>query len=339
MPEILSILRYRIVKRLMGLKLSQGQAEAIGRCLGTIAWAVDPLHRRVADTQLKAALGINSPGSLRLMRMQGELILDTLRFINQDDRQALAELKVHGREHLEKARAQARAEGRGIMILTGHVGPWEIMSWLSKALDFEFCVMADQRDDKRLEDLIQRIHTAGGVKILPPRGGMLKYLIGELKAGRSIAFMPDQRGNRSSGLLSDFFGMPAPTNPAPAYIALLGDAIIVPCFALKRGHELSLNLAPALDSRAFPQDLGPEVRFRDAAQTAGVQALSDAMQGLIEDVVAQHPLQWFWVHCRWTRRANMKKLARRGLDFKTYVKQQAADIRAGGFGLPGGRPC
>jgi KDO2-lipid IV(A) lauroyltransferase len=331
-------MRYHIMDKLMRLKLTQPQAERLGRALGTIAWAVDPVHRRVADTQLKAALGMHSPGSLAVMRMQGELVMETLRLMNQTEAATLAELQIHGREHLEQAKTQAQTEGRGIMILTAHIGPWEVMSWLVKALDFNFSIMADQRDDKRLESLIQRMHTVGGATILPPKGGMLKLLIGELRSGRAIGFMPDQRGNRSNRVLCDFFGLPAPTNPAPAYIALLGDALIVPCYALKTGRQIGIHIEPAIDVRDFPQDLTPAVRYRDAWQSSGVQELSTAMQRVIENVISQNPTQWFWVHSRWTRRKNMKKLARERRDFTSYINEQAELIRSGNFGLPGGQP-
>ena len=335
MPEILSIIRYRILKYLMSRELSQPQAERLGRALGSLVWALDPVHRKVADTQLSAALGPDSPGSLAVMRMQGEFIMEALRLINQGDQKTLSEIKIYGREHLERAREQAKDQGRGIMVLTAHIGPWEVMSWIPKALDFPASVMADQRDDWRLEELIKGLHAAGGATILPPKGGMLKQLTDELKAGRSIAFMPDQRSNRSQRVLCDFFDMPAPTNPAGAFIALSGDAIIVPSYALKHGHEIALYFEPPFDSRDFPQDLSPETHYRDAWKSQGVQELSAVMQKLIEDVVRREPAQWFWVHSRWTRRSEMKKLARKGLDFKTYIQQQAAAIRTGSFGQTG----
>ncbi len=136
-------------------------------------------------------------------------------------------------------------------------------------------------------------------------------LIRELKRGNTIGMIMDQRGKRSESLFCDFFGLPAPTNPAPAFIAIKGDAVILPVYAVKQDGRYLVRFSEPRESSSF--GTGKEAIVR----------LSQFMQSWVESVVRQHPDQWFWLHCRWTRRSEMRRLIRSGEDFRAFVLSQA----------------
>jgi KDO2-lipid IV(A) lauroyltransferase len=214
---------------------------------------------------------------------------------------------IEHKEHLDTALAARK----GVMLFIGHFGNWEVLAHLSRVLGIQFCVMADQRDDPRMEELVNDLRVRSGATILPPKGKAL-MLIRELKKGNTIGFLIDQRGKRGDGLFCDFFGLPAPTNPAPAFIALKADALLLPLSCHKQDGKYVVRFFEAQEASSFGQ--GKE----------GIAALSQYMQTWVEGVVREHPDQWFWLHCRWTRRSEMKALIKSGRDFVEYVLEQAA---------------
>lgn len=197
-------------------------------------------------------------------------------------------------------------------MITGHIGNWEILSHLPRLLPVRFCVMADVRKDPRLESIIDGIRSRSGATILPPKGKAL-MLIRELRKGNTIGMIVDQRGRRRDGLFCDVFGLPAPTNPAPAFIALKGDALVLPVYALKEGRGFRIRFERAADARSFGKG------------EIAIQALSDFMQSWVSSVVRSHPDQWFWLHSRWVKRSTMRKILKHGLDFRTVVLDHARD--------------
>ena len=282
-------------------------ALAFGRGLGQLVWVFDPFHRRVVEIQMRAALGETyRPGmSRQVFRHHGDILIDAVRYAYLDDETIRRKVTVVGREHLDAA----RATGRGIMLITGHLGNWEILAHIPRLLGVEFCVMADTRRDPEHESIVDELRSRSGATILPPKGKAL-MLIRELKKGRTIGFVVDNRGDRKGGIFCPVFGLPALTNPAPAVIALKGDALIVPVSAIKEGDAYTLTFEPALDVRACKND--------------PVQEISNWMQAWVESVVRRCPVQWFWLYSRWIRRSEIRRVIKSGADFSQYVLEHNA---------------
>lgn len=292
-------------------KMPYRMAIATSRFLGALGWALDPLHRKIAKVQMHYALGdaYHPLLTLKVFMNHGDILVDTIHYAYMDKQEITDKIIIEGRENLEAALAL----NKGVMMITGHIGNWEILAHTSRLLDIEFCVMADVRNDPGLEAIINDIRARSGATILPPKGKAL-MLIKELKKGRIIGFVIDQRGKRGNKLLCDFFGLPAPTNPAPAFIALKGDAVIVPVYTIKHGDGYTIYFEKPVEARSFGEG--------DDA----IQKISDYIQLWVEKVVKNNPDQWFWLHSRWTRRSDMRRIIRSGENFKDYLLSQAKEI-------------
>lgn len=321
--EIFSIAKYKLARKGIDLLASMPYPVALGmgRFAGFLGWIFDPFHRRIAAEQMKATIpeAYHWWTPLKSFMNNGDILIDTIRVSAMSDEELKSWVRIEGQEHLD----QALATGRGIMLISGHIGNWEILVHLPRLIGFHYGVMADRRKDERLESIVQEVRATGGADVLPPKGGMVKRLVAELKAGRHIVFMVDQRGNRGNRLFCRHFGLPAPTNPAPAYIALRGDALVMPVYCIKEGDGFVLRFEPFIEARAFGDDLAPETKLRHSYRSQAVQRLSDWMQDWVEQTVRKRPDQWFWLHCRWTRRADMRRLLKAGDDFSSYVETQA----------------
>jgi Kdo2-lipid IVA lauroyltransferase/acyltransferase len=288
-------------------------ALALGRFIGFLLWAFMPLRRRIVSIQMQAALDMNDVRflAMKVFMNQGEYLVDSVKYAFMTTAELRKKIIVEGKEHLD----EALAARKGLMFVIGHIGNWEILSHAAQILNVEVCVMADMRKNERLEAVVDGIRSRSGATILPPSGKGL-MLIKELKKGRSIAFMVDQHGKRKGRLLCDIFGLPALTNPAPAFFAIKGDALVMPVYIIKEKGLYYVRFHQAVEASVFGQD-------KDA-----IQPLSDYMQSFLTSVIKSYPDQWFWVHSRWMTRAKFKKNIHSPEEFKAFVRAQAEKLRA-----------
>jgi lauroyl/myristoyl acyltransferase len=204
----------------------------IGRLLGLAFWALVPYYRNMVTLQMKHALGSGYSRVLPIKAFMnfGVIPTEIIKFSYLSVDELKKRLIVEGMENVESA----LATGRAIMCITGHISNWEILANIAIFIGSKLhIVMAIQRNPK-LEAVIKSIRDRlPDVVVLPPKGGMVSTLINTLKQGKHIGMMVDQRHQRKYGLICDLLGMPAPTTPAPAFIALKSDAIILPVYNTK----------------------------------------------------------------------------------------------------------
>lgn len=301
---------------------------AIARSVAGLVWYTDKFHRNIAETQMQAALGdLYRPGmSKEVFKFNGDIGVDTIHYAYMSPAEVRKRIAVNGRDHLEAARKISEEQGRGLLVFTSHISNWELITHLGKLSGVTARVMADQRNQKTAERVITETRSRAGAEPLPPKGGMLKQLIGELKEGRSLLILVDGRGSRGNRLVCDLFGLPAQTNPAPAYIALHGDALLLPTWLAKDGDRYSLNFGPHIDSRDSVAGDHLAAHYRDADINPPVARLSQRIQDFVSATVPQHPEQWFWLNSRYTRRSNLRRLFRAGGDFRTFLANQKAEL-------------
>ena len=278
------------------------------RFIGIIMWLIDPFHRKVATVQIRTALGIENPWRLvlKVFMNQTEIIVDTIRYAFMSDEEIRSRIVVEGKEHVD----EALASGRGLMMFTGHIGNWEILGHMKKVVGTEFYAMADIRKNPKLEAIVNGIRDRCGATVLPPTG-TFHMLINELKKCKTIVGMIiDMRGDQKDDLFCDIFGMPAPSKSAPASIALIGNALVMPVYTIKQKGTYHWYFAKAVDAAQYGD--GDEA----------IQKLSDFMQSWVASVVREHPEHWFWLYSRWLKRSDMRRIIKKKLDFKEYVHRK-----------------
>jgi KDO2-lipid IV(A) lauroyltransferase len=237
---------------------------------------------------------------------QTEIIVDTIRYAFMSDEEIRSRIVVEGKEHVD----EALASGRGLMMFTGHIGNWEILGHMKKVVGTEFYAMADIRKNPKLEAIVNDIRDRCGAIVLPPTG-TFHMLINELKKCKTIVGMIiDMRGDQKDDLFCDIFGMPAPSKSAPAAIALIGNALVMPVYTIKQKGTYHWYFAKAVDTAQYGD--GDEA----------IQKLSDFMQSWVASVVRKHPEHWFWLYSRWLKRSDMRRVIKKKLDFKEYVHRK-----------------
>lgn len=185
--------------------------------------------------------------------------------------------EVVGLEHLQAA----RSDGRGVIVLTGHVTCLELGARLFGEAAGGHGLYRPLRNPV-LEVLQQRGRGryADGMFERDDLRGMLRHL----RAGGVLWYAPDQDLGAARSEFAPFFGIATATARAIVELTRLGRARVVPMYPLKdpRTGRITVHLEPALDD--FPSaDLGTDLARYNA---------------FLERWIRAHPAQYWWLHRR-----------------------------------------
>ena len=190
---------------------------------------------------------------------------------------------LEGEEHLRGALDR----GKGVVLLTAHLGSWEMAAGVLAERGFPMNAIGAQQRDPRITDLIAELRLLHGV-VTVGKGFDLKTAIQCLREGRILGILLDQDA-RDKGLVSPFLGAPASTPVGPVKLAHKLGAAVVPLqtVRLPDGVHHRLTLYPPLeDPRGIP--------FGEDAQ-----ASVDRCNGVLSRWIREHPDQWMWMYPRW----------------------------------------
>lgn len=252
-----------------------------GRFYGRVLDGVLPRLRRTARENLTFAMPELSAAERervidRVFESIGRVLAGFARFPRITRKSAGECIRVEGYEHVKAALAQ----GRGVIVATGHLGNWELSAFAFALLYQPMYVVVRPLDNPLMDSLVERYRCLSGNQSI----GKRDYLRGILEALRSnelVGILADQ--HTQDGVPVDFFGRPAAATPGIARIAAKTGAAIIPGFALWLKEERKYVL------RFYPR---VEVTGDAGADTARVQKA-------IESAIREYPDQWLWIHRRW----------------------------------------
>ena len=199
--------------------------------------------------------------------------------------------------------SHALERGKGILVLTGHFGNWEVatVAGLTRFPQVRGRIHFVRRPIKPrwLDRFVNWRFRKAGFGVLPKRGS-LDAILDRLAAGDAIVFPFDQHASPPDGIQVDLFGRPAWTFKSLALIALASDALVLPAASWREPHGthvLRFEEPLALEAGVHP---GDEIRRNTRAYNAALERL-----------ILRHPEQWYWVHRRWKRVARAPRRAQR----------------------------
>jgi KDO2-lipid IV(A) lauroyltransferase len=269
--------------RALGL-LPPSAGLAVGEALGSAAHALLGTPRRFAREHVAIAFPeLDAAARARLVR-------ETFRHAGR----SFAELALlpklsrrpdfvvlEGREALD----EALAGGRGAIVVTGHVGNWELLAAAMAAEGVPITVVGRRVNDVRFNALIVTFRLGAGLEVLSRDDPRFVASVREaLGRGRVVALLIDQ-DTRGAGVFVPFFGRPARTPPGPAVLALRAQVPVLTVFIRRRadgGHTIAFERVPV------------PPRGRDT-----VVALTARLTAAIEAHIRTAPAQWVWWHRRW----------------------------------------
>ena len=262
----------------------------LGRGLGTLIYFAQPRRRGKARTNLRRAFPEKDEEECRRLlrenfRQLGITAIEMLRLDLYRDPQTVKDSFVlTGIEEVE----QARAQGKGCFLLTGHIGFWEAGCILLPLHGIPTDLIYKQMKNPYVEKRVLALRGATGTRAIEKKHAARKILR-SLSENRAVAVLIDQRVSRRQGVVVNFFQRPANATPIIAMMAIKQGIPIVPAFSRRLpDHRYEIAFAPAI---TFPQEENPSPE----TVLAATQLLTDQ----IEAAVRRSPEQWFWVHDRW----------------------------------------
>ncbi|MBT8337090.1 MAG: lysophospholipid acyltransferase family protein [Gemmatimonadetes bacterium] len=271
--------------------LPESWALALGEGVGWIAGSIFRIRRRVVAANLALAFPERDARWRRAVargsyRHLGREAVAMFRLGSRTREWVEAATEVEGLEPL----ASAVSAGRGGIVVTGHLGSWEMggaaIAVRGMPVDAVALVQANPLFDRDLVATRERL----GMSVVR-RGDASRAVLRSLRAGRVPALVADQNA-RNAPLFVPFFGVAAATFRGPAL------------FALRSGAPLFVGLCVRSSRR--PQRYRVVIREVSVPLTddleADVARLTEAWVAALEQGVRRDPEQYFWQHKRWKTR-------------------------------------
>ena len=272
--------------------LPRDASRKVGEAIGALAYGVLPRLRRTGEQNLQLAFPGRASGWRRntlreLYRGLGAQLAEFCQMRRYTRENTRTFIRYEGLEHWERA----AAKGRGVLIVTGHLGAWELSSFYHSLMGHSMSMVIRRLDNSRVDAFVNRIRCLHGNQVLP-KDDFARGLLLAMREGRSVGILMDTNMTPPQGVFVPFFEVPACTASGLARVAQRTGAAVLPGFLL--WHK---------DERKYVLHFYPEIAM---ARTGNAE--EDAVENTarcteaIERVVRQFPEQWLWVHRRWKTR-------------------------------------
>ncbi|HEU4383135.1 MAG TPA: lipid A biosynthesis acyltransferase [Anaeromyxobacteraceae bacterium] len=276
--------------------LPLGVALALGDLLGRVGWAVAGKTRRLALSHLALALpelpeaerrALARASFLHVARAVAEAV--TVRRI---DPQLEAYVAIAGDG--ERLLREARAAGKGLVLVTGHLGNWELFARRFVRVTGPSATIARPSWDPKIDAMVADFRRSGGVTTLW-RGHVStgRALLKAFRQGVPVGFLIDQ-DTGVEGVFVPFFGRLAWTARGPADLALRFRSPVFVAWTRRRGPRRGDGYLLEVEPVAYDPD--------PADQEAEVLALTARCTARLEAAIRRTPGEWVWMHERWKRR-------------------------------------
>jgi Kdo2-lipid IVA lauroyltransferase/acyltransferase len=192
-----------------------------------------------------------------------------------------------GHEHF----LEAQRRGKGVLVLTGHIGAWELSSFAHALYGYPLHYMARPIENPRIDALVNRYRGLSGNQPIF-KNESARALLKALKDAGTVGILADQNTMPEEAVFANFFGKLASTTTGIARLALHSKAAVVPGYAVwdESLKKYRLRFEPPVE---LIQTGDPE---RDILEN------TQKFTKVLEEIIRKYPDQWVWVHGRWNTR-------------------------------------
>jgi phosphatidylinositol dimannoside acyltransferase len=284
------LLRFRafsVVQWLME-RLPRPLAYALAIVIARFAYLFARGARLALEENLRAGLPQVSGRELRLItwnnfRNHSKAYADLMRLPRARVEELQPLLHVEGMEHLEAARAY----GRGVLVVSAHMGSWEVAAAIWSATIAPVSLFAEELEPRELLDWYRRTRARLGISVLPLNRAGLKQVIKALEAQEMVVTAID-RDILGTGLVMDFFGRPARIPEGPAAIALHKGTPLLPVCVYRLPDD-------SYQAVGYP----PIVAEPTGNRNEDLRRVTRQLVAHLEEIIRAHPDQWHMPHRIW----------------------------------------
>jgi len=272
--------------------LPREAARAVGAAVAGLFYRVNPRLERAALFNLNIAFpqmpeAERRATARRLMRHIGWMGGEFSQFPRDTPESIRRIITIDGMENYHAAKAR----GKGLIYLTGHMGAWELAPFAQALNGHPLHFLVRPVENARVNALVDRYRTLGGNKTIG-KNESVREMLRVLRENGDVGVLMDVNSSVEEGVFVPFFGVPACTSSGVARIALRTDCAVMPGYVYWNDAErrYHLQLDPAIEL----------VRTGDAE--ADVVANTARFVQVFEQYARRYPDQWLWVHKRWKTR-------------------------------------
>lgn len=281
----------RLVASAVGL-LPRIAARAVGAGIGAVAWTLLGGLRRVGMRNLELAFPEKTEAEretiLRgVFRSLGWQIGEFCEMRGYTAEQASKFIRYDGLEHY----LAARAKGHGVLVLTGHLGAWELSSFYHSLMGYPMSLVIRRLDNPLVDEFVNRIRCLHGNRVIH-KDDFARGLLTSMQRGETVGILMDTNMTPPQGVFVPYFGVEACTASGMARVALHSGAAVLPGFLVWEATE-----------RKYVLRFGEELELIRSGNTPRDIVENTALfTATIEAYVRRYPEQWLWVHRRWKTR-------------------------------------
>jgi len=264
---------------------------AIGRSLGRAAYFAAGRLRFIAERNLRIAFPkLRKSERRRILRSCFDNLGRQLGEFCQLERATVKDLRKiaeYDPESLARFN-EAKRLGRGIIIVTAHLGGWELLAVASSAFGHPSSILVRPIQNPKIDQWVQSVRSRFGNEIISKQSAGLTCMR-ILRKGGILGILADLNALPQEGVFVPFFVELACTTVAVAALALPTNAVVFPAFAPwnRARRKYVIHGGPAIEM------LRTDDHERDlAVNTARVTSV-------IEKEIRAYPDQWMWIHDRW----------------------------------------
>jgi KDO2-lipid IV(A) lauroyltransferase len=186
---------------------------------------------------------------------------------------------------------RAREKGKGVLVLTGHLGAWELSSYYHSLMGYPMAMVIRRLDNPLVDHMVNQIRCMHGNRVIH-KDDFARGLIASMRRGETVGFLMDTNMTPPQGVFVPYFGVEACTASGMARVALKTEAAVVPGFLLWEEAE-----------KKYVLHFGEEIPVVDTGDSEADAVTNTArFTGVIEQWVGRYPEQWLWMHRRWKTR-------------------------------------
>jgi Kdo2-lipid IVA lauroyltransferase/acyltransferase len=273
-----------LIPRWMARLFAAGLARAVYLALGRL--------RRVGERNLSLALpGLPPDERNRILRSVylnlGRQLVEFCRMPYYTRENTQRWIRYDGLEHY----LAAEAMGRGVLVLTGHLGAWELSSFYHSLMGHPMGMVIRRLDNRRLDEYVNSIRCMHGNRVLH-KDDFARGLLKAMHEDSTVGILMDTNMTPPQGEFVKFFGITACTASGLSRVAIKTGAAVLPGFMLWEAAE-----------RRYVLHFGPQLHFTETENSE--RDILDATQqcnDVLEAWIRRYPDQWLWIHRRWKTR-------------------------------------
>lgn len=272
--------------------LPLGIAVSLGGQLGLLLYYVLRRHRMASLINLKIAFG-SQKTPLELTQIikksfvhLGKSLIEILMLPTLPPHKIDALVSWEGEEYLKNT------DGKGVILITGHIGNWELMGAAIARRGYPIHAIAAPLYNPRIDKLIINLRSLFGVKTIS-RGtpSSSRKILEVLRKKEILALLIDQ-DTRVDGVFVPFFNKKAYTPSGAAQLAVRTNAVTVMAFITRLSHNRHKITIEK-----------PLMLFRTENKKNDIENNTALFTSHIERHICAIPEQWVWMHQRWKTEA------------------------------------